>query len=326
MSTNEIGFGVIGLGMGASRCEMVAQTPGARLVAVADIDAQKAQTIAEKHGVDWYTDYREMLERRDLDVAYVMTPSGLHGQMAIDAAQAGKHVIVTKPMETTLEKAERMIQVCKDCGVKLAVDFEQRYFHHNLRIKKAIEDGRLGRLVLGEARMKWHRTQRYYEGWHGTWELDGGGSLINQTIHWIDLLLWFMGPVEAVFGRTGVFTHRIETEDLGVAVLTFKNGALGTILGTTTWYRDDPPVVEIHGERGYVGIKGGELALWEFNEEFKEEIPEDWPSNVVEDMITAIREGKEPVVDGPEGKKSLELVKAIYESSQAEKVVRLPLC
>ena len=325
MSTGEVGFGVIGLGMGASRCEMVARTPGARLVAVADIDARKAQEIADRHGVDWYTDYRKMLERKDIDVVYVMTPSGLHGQMAVDAAQAGKHVVVTKPMEVTLEKADRMIQVCRDCGVKLAVDFEQRYSRHNLKIKVAIDEGRLGKLVLGEARMKWHRTQQYYEGWHGTWEMDGGGSLINQTIHWIDLLLWFMGPVESVFGRTGVFTHRIETEDLGAAILTFENGAMGTILGTTTWYRDDPPVVEVHGEKGYVGIRGWELALWKFDEEFEVSLPERWPSNVVEDMVGALKDGREPVVDGPEGRKSLEVVKAIYESSRTGEVVKLPL-
>jgi UDP-N-acetyl-2-amino-2-deoxyglucuronate dehydrogenase len=302
-------------------------------VAVVDINVQRAQEIASKHGVDWHTDYREMLERKDLDVAFVMTPSGMHGQMAIDAAQAGKDVIVTKPMEVTLEKADRMIRVCRDCGVKLAIDFEQRYVLHNLKIKRAIEDGKLGKLVLGEVRMKWYRAQKYYEGWHGTWEMDGGGSLINQAIHWIDLLLWFMGPVDTVFGHTGVFTHQIETEDLGVAVLTFKNGAMGTVLGTTTWYKDDAPVVEVHGKKGYVGIKGAELALWEFTsldskrftEEFEEGLPEHWPANVVEDMIGVLREGKEPVVDGSEGRKSLELVKAIYESSGTEKVVKLPI-
>lgn len=325
MNTEEIGFGVIGLGMGSNRCKMVVNTPGARLVAVADINTQKAQEIANQHGVDWYTDYHKMLERKDLDVAFVMTPSGMHAQMAIDAAQMGKHVIVTKPIEVTLEKADRMIQVCKDCGVKLAVDFEQRYAPHNLRIKKAIEDGKLGKLVLGEARMKWRRTQKYYDGWHGTWEMDGGGSLINQTIHWIDLLLWFMGPVESVFGRTGIFTHEIETEDLGAAVLTFKNGAMGTVLGTTTWYKDDDPVVEVHGEKGYVGIKGGELALWEFQEKFEENLPEHWPTNVVEDMIGALRENREPLINGSEGRKSLELVKAIYESDRTEKVTKLPL-
>ncbi len=322
MNTKEIGFGVIGLGMGANRCEMVAGTPGARLVAVADIITQKAQEIAGKHGVDWYADYHKMLERKDLDVTFVMTPSGMHAQMAIDAAQTGKHVIVTKPIEVTLEKADRMIEVCKDCGVKLAVDFEQRYFRHNLRIKRAIEDGKLGKLVLGEARMKWYRAQKYYDGWHGTWEMDGGGSLINQTIHWIDLLLWFMGPVETVFGRTGVFTHKIETEDLGAAVLTFENGAIGTVLGTTTWYKDDDPVVEVHGEKGYVGTKGGELALWEFVEKFEENLPEHWPANVVEDMVGVLREGGEPIVDGLEGERSLELVRAIYESSRTEKATK----
>jgi len=134
-----------------------------------------------------------------------------------------------------------------------------------------------------------------------------------------------MRTVETVFGRAGIFTHNIETEDLGAAVLTFKNGAIGTVLGTTTWYKDDDPVVEVHGEKGYVGIKGGELALWKFQEEFEEKLPEHWPSNVVEDMVGALRDGREPVVDGPEGRKSLEVVKAIYESSSTGKVVKLPL-
>ncbi|HID95682.1 MAG TPA: Gfo/Idh/MocA family oxidoreductase [Candidatus Latescibacteria bacterium] len=326
MNEEEIGIGVIGLGMGANRCEMVCHTQGARLVAVADINAERAERIANKHNVEWYTDYHCLLERDDVDVVYIMTPSGLHEEMSVEAAKAGKHVIVTKPIEVTLEKADRMIDECTKKGVKLAVDFEQRYVADNVKIWRAIREGKLGKLILGEVRMKWYRSQEYYEGWHGTWELDGGGSLINQTIHWIDLLQWFMGPVETVFGHTGVFAHKIETEDLGAAILTFRNGAVGTILGTTTYHTDSPPRIEIHGDRGSISTSNNRIELWEFTDGYQpEEIPEGSPQNVVEDMVSALKEDRNPRVSGREGRKSLEIVLAIYRSARTKKVVKLPL-
>jgi len=317
----EIGFGVIGLGMGANRCEMVSQTPGAKLVAVADINEERANEIASKYKIDYYTDYHKMLSRDDIEVIYVMTPSGMHSKMTMEAAKRGKNVITTKPVEVTLEKADEMIKECKTQGVKLAVDFESRYIRDNIRIYQAIQNKNFGKLILGEVRLKWYRSQQYYEGWHGTWKLDGGGSLINQTIHQIDLLRWFVGPVKKVFGQIGIFSHKIETEDLGIGILNFENGALGTILGTTTYFEDSPPFIEIHGDKGGVKTEGNKVKFWKIageEEPFKEE---SFPHNVVEDMLQAIREDKEPWVNGEEGRKSLELVMGIYESSRKGKII-----
>jgi len=216
-----------------------------------------------------------------------------------------------------------MIKECKAQGVKLAVDFESRYVRDNIRIYQAIQNKNFGKLILGEVRLKWYRSQQYYEGWHGTWKLDGGGSLINQTIHQIDLLRWFMGPVKKVFGQIGVFTHKIETEDLGIGLLTFENGALGTILGTTTYFEDSPPFIEIHGDKGGVKTEGNKVKFWKIAGEEKPFKEENFPRNVVEDMLQAIKEDKQPWVNGEEGRKSLEVVMGIYESFRTGKIVEL---
>lgn len=319
----EIGFGVIGLGMGANRCEMVSRTSGAKLVAVCDINEERAKEIAARYKIDYYTDYHKMLSRDDIQVIYVMTPSGMHGEMTIEAAKRGKNVITTKPIEVTLEKADEMIRECKAQGVKLAVDFQSRYVRDNIRIYQAIQNKNFGKLILGEVRLKWYRSPEYYEGWHGTWKLDGGGSLINQTIHQIDLLRWFMGPVEKVFGQIGIFTHKIETEDLGMGLLNFKNGAFGTILGTTTYFEDTPPLIEIHGDKGGVKTEGNKIKFWKITGEERPLEEENFPHNVVEDMLQAIREDKEPWINGEEGRKSLKVVMGIYESSRKGRIVKL---
>ncbi|MEM2935703.1 MAG: Gfo/Idh/MocA family oxidoreductase [Candidatus Bathyarchaeia archaeon] len=330
MALKEIGFGVVGLGMGRNRCELVSKTEGAVLRAVVDVNEERAREVASNYGVDWYRDYSKLLARKDVDVVYVLTPSGLHAEMAVEAARAGKHVITTKPMCVSLKQADAMIRECRRAKVKLAVDFESRYLPDMLRIRKWIDDGRFGKLILGEARLKWYRSQEYYStsGWRGTWRYDGGGSLMNQTVHLIDLLQWYMGPADSVTGRIGVFTHQIETEDLGAAIINFKNGAVGTVLGTTTCPKDTAFRIEIHGDRGLVITEGNVLHLSHFldgEERTEEEFLAGKPRNVVEDMIRAIREDEEPLVTGEEGRKSVELVLAIYQSSMSGKRVKLPL-
>lgn len=319
----EIGFGVIGLGMGANRCEMISQTPGAKLVAVADINEERVKEIATKYNIDYYVDYHKMLRRDDIQVIYVMSPSGMHREMTIEAAKRGKHVITTKPIEVTLKKADEMIKECQVQGIKLAVDFASRYVRDNIRIHQAIQNKDFGKLILGEVRLKWYRSHQYYEGWHGTWKLDGGGSLINQTIHQIDLLRWFMGPVKKVFGQTGIFSHKIETEDLGLAILNFNSGALGTILGTTTYLEDSPAFIEIYGDKGGVITEGNKIKFWKVAGEEKPFEEESFPHNAVEDMLIAIKEDKQPWVNGEEGRKSLEVVTGIYESSRKGRTVGL---
>ena len=329
-------FGVVGLGMGASRARTVAQTEGAELVAVADINEERGLKAKEEHGCEWYDDYAKMLERDDIEVVMVMTPSGMHADMGAQAAAAGKHVVTTKPMDIRLDKADMLIEVCKKAGVTLAVDFNNRYCPFIHKIRAAIEQGLFGKLILGEARLKWWRAQSYFDdGWHGTWAQDGGGSLMNQTVHWADLLQWVMGPVESVLGRFGVFAHDIESEDLTMAMLRFKSGAVGTMLSTTTYPSSLPARLEVHGDKGGVVAVGTEYESWmtksEFNERPGEGNPDDFPyeytgpANVVEEMIGVLRDGKQPVCPGEEGRRSLELVLAIYESGRRGEEITLPL-
>lgn len=323
----EIGFAVIGLGMGAGRCRMINETEGAKLVAVADLNLDRAKEIGEKCNADsCYQDYKEMIKRDDIDVVVVMTPSGLHGEMTLEAIKLKKHVIVTKPMEVELKVADKMIEEAKKENVILAVDFECRYVPDNQKVHYAIKEGLLGKLILGECSLKWYRSQEYYDDgrWRGTWRYDGGGSLSNQTVHHIDILQWFMGDVEEITGYTGIYTHKIETEDIGVALLKFKNGTLGRITGTTTYPKSLPVRVEVHGEKAGVVLEGdrikkwhqkGETPQWEF--EYK------GPKNIIEDVISAIKNNTKVMVDGAEGRKSLKIIKAIYKSSELGRPVKL---
>lgn len=325
----KIGFGVVGLGMGAARAKLIAKTDGARLVAVADIREDRAFSIASELSCDAVTDYRKLLERDDIDVIMVMTPSGMHAEVAVDSLNAGKHVIVTKPMEVTLERADRMIEAAERNGRLLAVDFEARYYPTMLRIKRAIEEGLLGKLILAEARLKWYRSQEYYSksGWRGTWRYDGGGSLSNQTIHLIDLLLWLAGDVEEVqAAHIGVYAHEIETEDLGIAMLKFANGAVGTVVGTTTFPQDAYSGIEIHGTDGGViaHVFVGDIEKWFFRDtERKPPDVEPMVRNVIEDVLSALMKGTKVAVDGKEGRRSIELLTAIYMSAMQGRSVKL---
>ena len=317
---------MVGLGMGMSRSNMIATTDGAQLVAGADLIEERRKAAAEKFGCDTHEDAIEMFERDDLDVAMIMTPSGLHAKLGIEAAKRGKHVIVTKPMDVSTENCDALIRTCEENRVKLLVDFGERYGEWNRKVRAAIEMGALGKPILCELRMKWLRPDSYYEGWHGTWELDGGGSMMNQGVHYMDLMLWFMGPVERVVGaHYGVYTHQhCETEDLTTAILQFKSGAVGTVLTTTTspfdQKSDRVSMIQIHGEKGEVGIGPN---VWHFKEEGPEINLAPYPENVIQDAIRVIREGAKPAVDGYEGKKSVALNLAIYESARTGRPVTL---
>ena len=317
MSTDTVGFGVIGLGMGNVRARCIHETEGARLVAVADLNEERGRKAVADYGVEWYKDYRHLLDRDDIDVINVMTPSGTHADFAIDAALAGKNVITTKPIDVSLERADQMIDACRKASVILAIDFEARYMSDNVRVKQAIDEGRLGRMILGEVRLKWFRDDNYYKGWHGTWKLDGGGALINQSVHQIDLLIWYMGAVDSVQGQTGVFNHDIESEDLGMSMIRFKSGAVGTILGTTTCPVTIPAGVELHGDQGLIITAGNKVDTWHIpNESKDDEYTYKGPKNVIEEMIQLVRHGGKPRITGEEAKKSLALILAIYESSR----------
>ena len=324
---DEVRFGVLGMGMGRSRSKTVVQTPGAKLQVVCDIREERVRPVAEELGCDWTVSAEEVLKRDDVDVVYVMLPSGLHGEFAMRAMRAGKHAITTKPMDVSLATADAMIACAEETGRILAVDFDSRYRRSWQQIKAAVDRGLFGRLVLGEARLKWWRAQSYYSdsGWRGTWALDGGGSLANQTIHFIDLLQWLMGEVEEVTaGYFGVHTHDIETEDLGMAMLKFKNGAAGAVLGTTTFPKSPYAGVELHGEEGGAIHLFRDEPSWYFLDDQRQP-PDVTPAvhSAAEDMARALRDGTPVAVDGREGRKSLALLAAIYTAAREKRPVRI---
>jgi len=329
MGQPDVGFAVIGLGMGRQRSRIIAQTEGARLAVVCDLNEERAKEFTQELDVPYTLDHHEAIERDDVEVVLVMTPTGAHAPVAIDAAKAGKHVVTTKPLEVTVERCDQVIQACDEAGVVLAVDFEARYHPDMGLVKRAIDQGALGRLIFGEAVLKWYRSQRYYDqgGWRGTWQMDGGGSLMNQSIHPIDLLLWFMGDVKRVVGYTGILAHEIETEDVGMALVEFANGSVGRILGTTTYPRSQPYEVNVHGDRVGVTTRDRRFGEWHVLEgaEPPQIEPPEGPANIAEDMVAVLRRGEKPMVSGREGRRTVELIQAIYRSAQEGAWVSLPL-
>ncbi|MCD6318182.1 Gfo/Idh/MocA family oxidoreductase [Candidatus Aerophobetes bacterium] len=342
-SEKKLRFGIVGAGVaGSLQAEAIVSLKEAKLVAIAAVSEKRVKKLAEKYGVTYYTDYKKMLKRKDIDIVSVCTPSGCHSEIAVAAAEANKHVIVEKPIETTLEKANRIINACKNKGVKLSVISQHRFDIGVLKLHRALEENKFGRLILGDAHVKWYRSQKYYDSanWRGTWELDGGGILINQAIHTIDLLQWIMGPVDSVYANVATLAHKIEVEDVATALVKFKNGALGVIEGSTAIYPGQPEQLGIYGEKGTVILEGNRIKKWEFmdrKEKFIEErkistgasdpnaIGSEAHKAQIKDIIEAIKEDREPAVTGEEGRKVLEIILAIYRSAKTNKPIKLPL-
>lgn len=326
----DIGFAVVGLGMGYNRAKTVVQTPGARLVAVADVNAERAAKVAAELHCDWTVDYHELLRRDDVDVIGAWTPTGLHGLVVIDALQAGKHAVTTKPMDVTLARCDTMIETARKADRLLTVDFGNRYQPDIRKLRRAIQEEGFGRLLAADARLKWYRAQTYYDAghWRGTWAMDGGGSAMNQGIHYVDALLWLVGPVERVeYARFGVLAHAIETEDATQAILTFKNGAWGIIETTTTHYPSLPTTLEIHGTGGSAVSANAKLTTWKFLDETGQEREYEpaaeglAPSDVIADVVSALSRGTRVACDGIEGRRSVALVTAIYEAARSGKSI-----
>jgi len=319
---SEVGFSVVGLGMGRARSKTILETQGAKLVSVVDLNEERAKTSSEEFGCKYHLDIADAIADDAVDIIMVMTPSGLHGDLAIQALKGGKHVITTKPMEVSVEKCDEMIKAWQATDRILAVDFQRRYEQPYVRVKHAIDNGLFGKMILGEARLKWNRTQEYYDagGWRGTWKMDGGGALANQTVHEIDLLRWFMGKPKRVVGRYGVHSHKIETEDLGMAMIEFESGAVGSILGTTTFPTSTYSGLEVHGDEGGVLTTRqaeGEWFWLQGNEDRGEQLQAVHPyTNVIENAVAAVNDGVPMVCDGNDGKAAIELLNAIYTSAR----------
>ncbi|MCM8764039.1 MAG: Gfo/Idh/MocA family oxidoreductase [Candidatus Omnitrophica bacterium] len=315
-----IGFGIVGLGMGYARAKKVKSTDGANLVAVCDINQERLKRACEEFKCAGYSDFNEMLENKKVDVVYVMTPSGTHFDFGRKAAEAGKHVITTKPMEVSVKRCREFIDVCKKNNVELVVDFEMRYMPELQQLKAAIDSGELGKIVFAETRCKWWRTQEYYDagGWRGTWKYDGGGSAANQGIHVIDLLIWLCGdPKNILFSRYGVFAHNIETEDLTLAIMELENGNFASIITTTNHHLGDDYGVAISFANGSVSNQTGvlKIKMKDGSEQLKTKIP-DLPRSAIEDMIRTLEEKEAPYVSGYEGMRSIKLLERIYKKGK----------
>ena len=321
------GFAVVGLGMGRNRARQVVETEGAELRAVVDLNEALAREVGAEMGCEWCSDLDDVLGRGDVDVVFVMTPSGLHAKIGVQAITAGKHVVTTKPMDVSTAACDELIRAADAAGVLVGVDYQSRYVDNNVRVAAALAQGMLGKPILGEVRFKWFRSQDYFEhgnGWRGTWAMDGGGSLANQGSHLIDLLLWFMGTPTRVYGETAIMSHEIETEDIGQAILNFESGAKGGILGTTT-FPDSPYFsAEVHGTEGGVLIDAalsGEMRVFGDGLEEKLQAIDNPLANVVEDVVSALNEGTPLRVDGREGRRTVALLENIYRSSREGKAV-----
>ena len=345
MRHERVRFALAGLGMGGeTHARELQALPDAELVAVYGRDAAKAERFATKFGVKrWYADYRHLLEDREVDVVNVLTPNGLHRDFAVAAAEAGKHVVVEKPLEITLDRADDIIRTCRARGVKLAVILQMRFGDAARKIKQAVDSGAFGRLLIGDVYDKEYRAPSYYAGdyWRGTREYEGGGALMTQSIHVVDLLQWIMGPVRSVFGRTRTALHDIAVEDLAVASVVFENGAIGVIESATCAYPALKARIEVHGEHGTAIFNGehDELIFWELRTSAERidtppgfrlkdvsdprSMPEERHRRQLQDVINAIREDRDPAVTGEEARKSLAIVRAIYDSAATRREVLL---
>ena len=339
-STKRIRIGLIGCGRIAAKHIAVLQElhNQAELVAVCDIEAARLQKAAQKTGARAYLSHREMLAQEQLDLISILTWSGNHAEIARECAGFVRNIVVEKPMALRLLDADSLIEACHRSRTRLFVVKQNRYNPPVVALKKALDASRFGRLILGTVRIRWSRPPEYYrqDPWRGTWALDGG-VLTNQASHHIDLLTWFFGQVESVFAKTGTFLAPIEAEDTGVVLVKFKSGALGIIEATTCARpKDLEASISVLGENGTVEIGGfavNEMKTWQFTDKQ----PEDdgmcncssSPPDVygfghfqfMEDVIRCIREDRHSMLDGIEGRRSLEIINAIYESVERRQEV-----
>ncbi len=334
-------FALIGCGAIAKKhIESLKRIPEAEIVAVCDVNKDIAESVAKAYDLPYYLDHRRMVADEQIDVLCVLTPSGAHSSVILDLVEFGKHFVVEKPLTLKLSDADEIIEACDRAQSMLFVVQQNRYNPPIQRLKKALVAGRFGKLVMGTVRVRWCRNQGYYDQkqWRGTWAFDGG-VLANQANHHIDMLAWLLGDVNSVMAMSSTRLAEIETEDTAVAILKFRSGALGVIEATTaTRPKDLEGSISVLGEKGAVEVGGffmNELKTWNFTEP----LPED--ENVFEEaghtpaefawshteyyrsVMDSIKERKRGLVDGLEGRRSLELINAVYESIETRKEVRL---
>jgi predicted dehydrogenase len=340
-------FGIVGAGLIADfHARAIADIPNAKLVACCDSVAEKAKKLADKHGCKAFNSFEQMLSNGDVDIVTIATPSGSHAEPAIAAAKAGKHVICEKPLEVTLKRVDAMINAHKKAGTILGGVFQNRFTDALIALREAINSGRFGAITYAGVYVPWWRTDEYYkDSWHGTWKLDGGGALMNQSIHVVDMLCDLMPPVESVQSFTATLGHpQIETEDTAVAVLRFTNKALGIIYGTTASYPGQLKRLEITGTRGTVVYLEDSFTVWQFADEKPQDeqirkkfgkvkglggvtdpaaISYELHTRNFKAFIDALESGKGFSLSGTEARKSVELILAIYKAAKEQRVIRL---
>lgn len=336
MSQKDIGFGIIGCGMIANwHAGAVDKIDNTYLAGVVDLNKSAADAFAAKYGVNAYDSVEALLSDDQIEVVCICTPSGLHASLAIKVSNSGKHVVVEKPMAITKEECKQIINACEINNTKMCVISQLRFSDAVKELKKAVDDNILGKLVMGDVYMKFFRSQEYYgkSSWKGTWKMDGGGALMNQGIHGIDLLQYIMGPVKSVFAHTRTLARNIEVEDTAAILLEYENGAVGVVQGTTSIYPGFNRRLEVNGEKGSIVLEEDTIASWDIE---GQEMPESVvigktsigaasdPADIsieghvlqLKDMIDAIKNDRKPLVDQYEGKKPVEIILAAYESSK----------
>jgi predicted dehydrogenase len=329
----------------------IAEIPGARVAALVSRNPANGAKLLEEiaiPGCPVVSTLEEALVLPGVDAIIITTPSGAHLEPALRSAQAGKHVVVEKPLEITGPRCRQIIDACDQHRVKLCTIFPSRFADSNRVLKQAVEAGKFGRLTFGEASNKWWRSQAYYDegGWKGTLALDGGGALMNQAIHNVDLLLWMMGPAVEVTAFTATLAHeRIEVEDTAAAAIRFASGALGILTATTSVYPGYPKQIAIHGDRGSAVIEQEDVLRWDFEPSLPEDaevkarftakvgasggaadpkaISHEGHRRQLADFVQAIQDDRPPQVDGREGRRAVDLICAVYESQKTGRAIRL---
>jgi len=335
--------GVLGCGsIGPLHAEALSGVKGARLVAVADLREERARSLAARYGVKWASSLDDLLATEGIDLVCICTPSGTHGALGAQAARAGKHVVVEKPIDVTLEAADELIAAAKSSGVVLSVISQHRFDAGVAALKEALEHGSLGRISLAEARAWWYRTQAYYDSdtWRGTEALDGG-ALLNQGVHLVDLLLYLLGPAKSVFARTKTVAHEMECEDLALVSVEFASGVVASISVTTASYPGSPETLGVTGSSACVVLEAGAVVSWQTDEHSAYDLAPAAGSRQasaalgsanlavsahraqLQDVVDAIREGREPAIGGHDGRRALELVRAAYTSARTGQPVEV---
>jgi predicted dehydrogenase len=339
-------FGIVGAGLIADfHARAIGDIPNAKLIACCDKIADKAKALAEKFKIEAFADYEEMLKNDQIDIVTIATPSGFHMEPTVAAAKAGRHVVCEKPLDITLDRIDAMIEAHEKSGTRLGGIFPYRFNDMMVPLREAINSGRFGVITYASIYVPWWRTDEYYkDSWHGTWKLDGGGALMNQSIHMVDMLCDVMPPIESLQAFTATLGHKMETEDTAAAVLRYSNGALGVIYGTTASYPGQFRRFEITGTKGTVINVENSITMWQFAEEQPEDkeirkkfgkieggggvadpaaISYENHTRNFKAFIEALESGKDFWVDGREARKAVEVILSIYRSAREQKLIKL---